>query len=37
MRCKICGKKKIVFIDGTYVCDDCEIGGINPDKKSDKT
>ena len=28
-RCKICGAKKIIFIDGSWVCDACEVGGIN--------
>jgi len=32
-RCKICGAKKILFIDGSWVCDSCEVGGINPDVK----
>jgi len=36
MRCRICGEKKTVFIDGTYVCDSCEVGGIVPDKKHKK-
>ena len=29
-RCKICGATKILFIDGTFVCDACEVGGIRP-------
>ena len=33
MKCKICGAKKILFIDGSLVCDACEVGGINPDVK----
>ena len=30
-RCKICGEKKIIYIDGSWVCDACEVGGISPD------
>jgi rubredoxin len=28
MKCKICGADKILFIDGSWVCDACEVGGI---------
>lgn len=27
-RCKICGATKILFIDGSWVCDSCEVGGV---------
>lgn len=27
-KCKICGAKKIVYIDGSLVCDACEVGGL---------
>jgi hypothetical protein len=30
MRCKFCGAEKILFIDGSFVCDSCEVGGIHP-------
>ena len=33
MRCKLCGATKILFIDGSWVCDACMVGGINPDVK----
>jgi len=27
-RCEICGAIKILFVDGSWVCDSCEVGGI---------
>lgn len=35
-QCKICGAKKIVYIDGSLVCDACEVGGIKAEKKEEK-
>lgn len=29
-KCRICGTTKIFFIDGSLVCDACEVGGTTP-------
>jgi hypothetical protein len=31
LKCKLCGAEKIIYVDGSWVCDVCEVGGINPD------
>lgn len=33
MKCKMCGADKIIYIDGSWVCDTCEVGGIHHEKK----
>ena len=32
-QCEFCGAKKTIYIDGSLVCDSCEVGGILHDKK----
>jgi hypothetical protein len=32
-KCKICGAEKIIYIDGSWVCDACEVGGILHEQK----